>query len=383
MIPFNKSYVGGCELEFIRDAIESYTLSGDGAYTKRCNSWLSKELGSQFPLLTQSATAALEMAALLADLNPGDEVIMPSYTFVSTANAIVLRGAVPVFVDIRPDTLNINEKLISGAISERTRLILPVHYAGVACEMDEILRIARIHKLLVLEDAAQGIMSSYKGRALGSIGDMGAISFHATKNISCGEGGAFLTSNPEIAERAEIVREKGTNRSKFFRGEVDKYNWVSTGSSYLPSELNAAYLAAQLDVAREITKRRLEMWERYNSEFLALERAGVVRRPTIPPGCIHNAHIYYLILPSLAFRTKFIELMKGVDVSCTFHYVPLHSSPCGVEKGRLGSEMSVTEDFSERIVRLPIWPGLEEKQGYIIKSCHEVIQKLLSRKENY
>lgn len=382
MIPFNKSYVGLHELEYVRHAIESKALSGDGAYTKRCNDWLSKEQGSRYPLLTHSATAALEMAAILSDLNPGDEVIMPSYTFVSTANAIVLRGAIPVFVDIRPDTLNIDEKLISSAISERTRLILPVHYAGVACEMDEILRIARANKLLVLEDAAQGIMSSYKGRALGSIGDMGAISFHATKNISCGEGGAFLTSNPEIAERAEIVREKGTNRSKFFRGHIDKYNWVAMGSSYLPSELNAAYLAAQFDVAKEITKRRLEIWERYHSEFLALEQAGVVRRPTIPSGCIHNAHIYYLILPSLEFRTKFIELMKEMEISCTFHYVPLHASPYGVRRGRLGSEMSVTEDFSERIVRLPIWPGLEEKQEYVIKSCFEAIQKLLIRKEN-
>lgn len=383
MIPFNKSYFGAHELEYVQNAIESNVLSGDGTYTKRCNNWLSSKLGAKFPLLTQSATAALEMAALLANLSPGDEVIMPSYTFVSTANAIVLRGATPVFIDIRPDTLNIDEKLISGAISDRTRAILPVHYAGVACEMDEILRIARIHELLVIEDAAQGVMSSYKGRALGTIGDMGAISFHATKNISCGEGGAFLTSNQEIAVRAEIVREKGTNRSKFFRGEVDKYNWVSTGSSYLPSELNAAYLAAQFEAANEITKRRLEIWERYHSEFIVLEQAGIVRRPSIPLDCLHNGHIYYLILPSLRFRTKFIEAMKERGVCCTFHYVPLHSSPCGIEKGRLGSEMSVTEDYSDRIVRLPIWPGLEKIQKDVIKNSLEVIESLMGKGNKY
>ena len=375
MIPFNKSHVGERELEYIRDAIESNALSGDGAYTKRCNSWLSKELGSQFPLLTQSATAALEMAALLTDLSPGDEVIMPSYTFVSTANAIVLRGAIPVFVDIRPDTLNIDERLIFGAISERTRLILPVHYAGVACEMDEILRIANDHDLLVIEDAAQGIMSSYKGRALGAIGDMGAISFHATKNISCGEGGAFLTSNPKIAERAEMVREKGTNRSKFFRGEVDKYNWVATGSSYLPSELNAAYLSAQLDAAKDITKMRLNIWDKYHLAFESFEKSGIVRRPIVPSECTHNAHIYHLILPSLVLRTKFIEAMKGKGVACTFHYVPLHSSPHGIRSGRVGSDMNFTSDLADRIVRLPLWPGLEPQQNYVIDSAVEILNR--------
>lgn len=376
MIPFNKSYVGVRELEYIRNAVDLNSLSGDGFYTKLCNDWLSRELGSKFPLLTHSATAALEMAAILADLNPGDEVIMPSYTFVSTANAIVLRGAKPVFIDVRSDTLNMDEGLISDAITERTRAILPVHYAGVACEMDKITGIASKHGLLVIEDAAQGIMASYKGRALGTIGNMGVISFHATKNISCGEGGVFLTNNPEIAGNAEIVREKGTNRSKFFRGEVDKYNWVSVGSSYLPSELNAAYLAAQLESAKEITKRRLIIWGQYHAALLQFEIENLIRRPTIPADCTHNAHIYYLILPSLKLRTKFIELMKERGVACTFHYVPLHSSPIGIQKGRLGSQMTVTNSISECIVRLPVWPGLETQQEFIIDKCIESLMIL-------
>jgi dTDP-4-amino-4,6-dideoxygalactose transaminase len=376
MIPFNKSYIGSNELNYIKNAIESNSLSGDGPFTKRCHSWLIKELGSNFPLLTQSATAALEMAALLAGIKPGDEVIMPSYTFVSTANAITLRGGTPVFIDIRPDTLNIDETLISDSITERTRAILPVHYAGVASEMDEILQIASKNNLLVIEDAAQGIMSSYKGRALGTIGDMGVLSFHATKNISCGEGGAFLTNSKKIAEQAEIVREKGTNRSKFFRGEVDKYNWVSIGSSYLPSELNAAYLEAQFEDAVEITKKRLSIWGRYHAAFMDAESSGAIRRPTIPTGCIHNAHIYYLIMPSLESRTKFIELMKDKGISCTFHYVPLHSSPGGLKSGRIGSAMNFTNDLSDRIVRLPIWPGVEEFQNYII-DCALKIMKVL------
>lgn len=375
MIPFNKSYVGLHELEYVSNAIESKTLSGDGTYTKTCNDWLSRELGSKFPLLTHSATAALEMAALLADLNPGDEVIMPSYTFVSTANAVVLRGAVPVFVDIRPDTLNIDEALISSALSNNTRVIFPVHYAGISCEMDKILEIANKHNLLVVEDAAQGIMSSYKGRALGAIGDMGAISFHATKNISCGEGGAFLTSNPKIAERAEIVREKGTNRSKFFRGEVDKYNWVATGSSYLPSELNAAYLSAQLEAAKHITEMRLSIWDKYHLAFEPCEKSGIVRRPVVPAECTHNAHMYYLILPSLELRSRFIELMKMKGVACTFHYVPLHSSPHGIRTSRVGSDMKFTNDLADRIVRLPLWPGLEAHQNYVIDSAIEILKQ--------
>lgn len=373
MIPFNRSYVSSHELDYIKTAIESNALSGDGAYTNYCHDWLRQELGSGYPLLTQSATAALDMAALLANLNPGDEVIMPSYTFVSTANAFVLRGAIPVFIDIRADNLNMDEELISGAISSRTRAIVPVHYAGVACEMDIILDIAQKKELLVIEDAAQGIMATYKGRSLGAIGDMGAISFHATKNISCGEGGAFLTNNSKIAEHAEIIREKGTNRSKFFRGEVDKYNWVSIGSSYLPSELNAAYLAAQFEVAKEITKERMTIWRRYHSAFMDAESHGYIQRPVIPDECIHNAHIYYLIMHNLESRTKFINLMKQKGISCTFHYVPLHSSPCGINMGRVGSEMAFTDDLSNRIVRLPLWPGLGKHQDYIIECALEAI----------
>jgi dTDP-4-amino-4,6-dideoxygalactose transaminase len=376
MIPFNRSFVGEREFQNIRVAIEARSLSGDGPFTRDCHAWLRRELGVNFALLTHSATGALEMAALLADLKHGDEVIMPSFTFVSTANAVVLRGAVPVFVDIRADTMNLDEMLIADAVTERTKAIMPVHYAGVACEMDEIMAIADRRRLLVIEDAAQGLMSSYKGRPLGTIGHMGAISFHSTKNISCGEGGAFITRDREVAERAEVIREKGTNRSKFFRGEVDKYSWVETGSSYLPSELNAAYLVAQLDMATWITDARMAIWTRYHAAFEAAEREGVLQRPVIPDGCVHNAHIYYLVLPDLQTRTAFIAQMKARGIGTTFHYVPLHSSPHGPGCSRQGSTMANTDSLSDRMVRLPVWPGLEREIDTVVEHALAIIGSL-------
>ena len=366
MIPFNQTHVSTREVEQVRIAIESHQLSGDGPFTKTCHRRLGGLLAGAHTLLTHSATGALEMAALLADLAPGDEVIMPSFTFVSTANAVVLRGAVPVFVDVREDTLNIDEALIEAAITPRTKAVMPVHYAGVGCEMDRILDIAQRHQLLVIEDAAQGIMAGYKGRPLGTLGDMAAISFHGTKNIGCGEGGAFVTRSAALAERAELIREKGTNRSKFFRGQVDKYSWVATGSSYLPSELNAAVLDAQLQDADAITQRRLALWNRYHEAFAGEEREGLWRRPIIPADCQHNGHIYYLLLPDLARRTAFIDSMKARGIGTTFHYVPLHSAPHAATCSRNGSDLSRTENLSDRLVRLPLWPGLEDRLDEVI-----------------
>ncbi len=312
---------------------------------------------------------ALEMAAILAEILPGDEVIMPSYTFVSTANAFVLRGAVPVFVDIRPDTLNIDEEVIERAITPRTRAIVPVHYAGVGCEMDAIMAIAARHQLLVVEDAAQGIMSSYKGRPLGSIGSLGTFSFHETKNVISGEGGAILINDGRLVERAEIIREKGTNRSKFFRGQVDKYTWCDIGSSFLPGELVAAFLSAQLEKAEEITRRRLVVWDRYHEAFEQLEREGLAKRPMIPPDCRHNAHMYFLLLPTLVARTAFIEAMKKERISTVFHYVPLHSSPAGLRFGRASGNLAITENVADRLVRLPLWVGLEQFQDRVIEAA--------------
>lgn len=376
MIPFNQTHISAREVEYVSAAIESRQLSGDGPFTKACSRQLGDLLADSHTLLTHSATGALEMAALLADLMPGDEVIMPSFTFVSTANAVVLRGAVPVFIDVREDTLNMDEALIEAAITSRTKAIMPVHYAGVSCEMDRILDIARRYQLLVIEDAAQGIMASYKGRPLGTLGDMAAISFHATKNIGCGEGGAFVTRSPELAERAEIIREKGTNRSKFFRGQVDKYSWVATGSSYLPSELNAAVLHAQLEEARTITDRRLRQWEHYHAAFAADEHAGRWRRPIIPPECQHNAHIYYLLLPDLNQRSAFMENMKARGIATSFHYVPLHGVPHASNCSRRGSDLSRTEEIADRLVRLPLWPGLEDRIDEVISSALEAVRKL-------
>jgi dTDP-4-amino-4,6-dideoxygalactose transaminase len=350
----------GKELYYIAEGHFNGNLSGDGPFTKRCHGWLEERTGCNKAFLTHSCTAALEMAALLLDIQPGDEVIMPSYTFVSTANAFVLRGGVPVFVDIREDTLNLDERKIEAAVTPRTRAIVPVHYAGVGCNMDAIMSIAQRHGLLVIEDAAQGVMSSYKGRPLGSIGHLGAYSFHETKNVISGEGGALLINDPALAERAEIIREKGTNRSKFFRGQVDKYTWVDIGSSYLPGEIIAAFLAAQLEEADAITARRKGIWERYHEAFEPLERSGRLRRPVIPVGCEHNAHMYYLLLRDLDDRSAFIQGMKERGVNCVFHYVPLHSSLYGVKAGRASGDLAVTCDLADRLVRLPMWVGLED-----------------------
>ncbi len=374
MIPFNKPYMTGKELWHIAQAHANGHLAGDGSFTKQCSRWLESRTGAGKALLTHSCTAGLEMAAMLADLKPGDEVIMPSYTFVSTANAFVLRGAVPVFVDIRADTLNIDETLIEAAITERTRAIVPVHYAGVGCEKDAIMDIARRHKLLVIEDAAQAVMASNKGRPLGGIGHMGALSFHETKNIISGEGGALLLNDTSLAERAEIIREKGTNRSQFFRGQVDKYTWVDVGSSYLPSELIAAFLWAQMGEANAITGRRLAIWERYHNAFESLERAGRLRRPTIPDVCTHNAHMYYLLLRDLNDRTVFIDQMKQEGINCVFHYVPLHNAPAGLAHSRTSSELPVTNDIAARLVRLPLWIGIEEHQERVIRTALHILR---------
>ncbi len=375
-IPFNRPFLVGSELEYIRQAHANGRLSGDGVFTKQCHQWLESHLGVGKALLTHSCTAALEMAAILLDLEPGDEVIMPSFTFVSTANAFVLRGAVPVFVDIRPDTLNIDENLIEAAITPRTRAICVVHYAGVACEMDTIMALARRHGLKVVEDAAQGIFSTYKGRALGSIGDLAALSFHETKNVISGEGGALLINDPALVERAEIIREKGTNRSRFFRGQVDKYTWVDIGSSYLPSELIAAFLAAQLEHGSEITARRLAIWERYHAWAAPLEAAGALRRPIVPADCNHNAHMYYLLLAGLKERTAFIEAMKAADIGTVFHYIPLHSSPAGQRFGRTAGELPHTDAISERLVRLPFWVGMEDQQDHVTTTAGNILSKL-------
>lgn len=368
MTPFNKPYMTGRELEYIAQAHAYGHLSGDGEFTLKCHAWLENRTGALKALLTHSCTAAMEMAAILANVGPGDEVIMPSYTFVSTANAFALRGAVPVFVDIRADTLNIDETLIEAAITARTKVIVPVHYAGVACEMDSIMEIARRHHLLVMEDAAQGIMASYRGKSLGSIGHLGALSFHETKNIISGEGGALLINDPDLVQRAEIIREKGTNRAQFFRGQVDKYTWMDIGSSYLPSELIAAFLWAQMQEAEAITARRMAIWQTYHDGLVPLERAGKLRRPIIPEGCVQNAHMYYILLPSLETRTRLIATLKQLDIQTVFHYVPLHSAPAGRLRGRVSGALGVTEDLSSRLLRLPFWLGLEERQGRIIEA---------------
>ena len=366
-IPFNRPYANGKELAYIQQAIESGHLSGDGPFTKRCHQWLEEMLGARKALLTHSCTAALEMAAILADIQPGDEVIMPSYTFVSTANAFVLRGGVPVFVDIRPDTLNLDERLIEAAITPRTKAIVPVHYAGVACEMDAIMAIAERHGLLVIEDAAQALMSSYRDRPVGTHGHMAAFSFHETKNVISGEGGALVVNDPRLIERAEIIREKGTNRSKFFRGQVDKYTWVDVGSSYLPSEIIAAFLWAQLDEAGAITERRLASWDRYHAAFGELERRGLARRPVVPASCRHNAHMYYLLLNDLATRSAMIAQLAAEDVNAVFHYVPLHDSPAGRRFGRTHGELPVTVRAGECLVRLPLWPGVDAHLERVIE----------------
>lgn len=344
--------------DYIQECVKNQKICGDGAYTRKCNEWIEKRTGTGKCLLTTSCTHATELAALLCDIQPGDEVIMPSYTFVSTADAFVLRGAVPVFVDIRPDTMNIDETLIEDAITEKTRAIVPVHYAGVACEMDTIMDIAKRHNLKVVEDAAQGIMATYKGKALGTIGDFGAYSFHETKNYSMGEGGALLIRDQKDVEEAEIIREKGTNRSKFFRGQIDKYTWVNYGSSYLPSDMNAAYLYAQLEVADEINEARLACWNRYYEQLKPLQEAGRIDLPTVPEGCVHNAHMFYIKARDLEQRTRFISYMKENGVLTVFHYIPLHSAPAGQRFGRFHGEDKYTTRESERLARLPMYYGL-------------------------
>ncbi|SFG21231.1 dTDP-4-amino-4,6-dideoxygalactose transaminase [Duganella sp. CF458] len=361
-IPFNWPYMTGKELHYIAEAHFNGRLAGDGPFTKRCHAWLQQRTGSSKALLTHSCTAALEMAALLLDIRPGDEIIMPSYTFVSTANAFALRGGVPVFVDVRADTLNLDERLIEAAITPRTRAIAVVHYAGVACEMDTIMDIARRHGLAVVEDAAQGVMATYKGRALGAIGDLGAYSFHETKNVIAGEGGALLVRDPELVLRAETVREKGTDRSRFFRGEVDKYTWQEVGSSFLPGELVAAFLWAQLEQADAITRERLARWEYYHDLLEPLELCGALRRPVIPAECEHNAHMYYVLLDPGLDRQAVLDELKRNGIGAVFHYVPLHSSPAGQRYGRAHGRLEVTDTLSERLVRLPLWMGITPHQ---------------------
>ncbi len=358
-IPFNKPYMTGKELGYIAQAHANGHLAGDGHFTARCSHWLEKRLGVAKALLTHSCTAALEMAALLLDVQPGDEIIMPSYTFVSTANAWVLRGAVPVFVDIRADTLNLDESQIEAAITPRTKAIVPVHYAGVACEMDTIMAIAQHYGLWIVEDAAQGIMASYKGRPLGSIGHLGAISFHETKNLIAGEGGALLINAPELIERAEVIRAKGTNRARFFRGQVDKYTWVDIGSSYLPSELIAAFLWAQMEEADKITQQRLALWEAYQQHLAPLAQAGCLRQPILPPDIQHNAHMYYVLLSSLSQRSALIQALASQHIQAVFHYMPLHNALAGVRYGRTAGTLTVTESLADRLLRLPLWIGLE------------------------
>ncbi len=374
-IPFNWPYMTGKELYYIAEAHFNGRLAGDGPFTKRCHSWLEERAGCRKALLTHSCTAALEMAALLLDIQHGDEIIMPSFTFVSTANAFVLRGGVPVFVDIREDTLSLDERLIEAAITSRTRAIVPVHYAGVACEMDTIMVIARQYGLKVVEDAAQGMMATYKGRALGSIGDLGAYSFHETKNVISGEGGALLVNTPDLSLRAEIIREKGTDRSQFFRGEVDKYTWQEVGSSFLPGELIAAFLWAQLEEADRITNERLASWQRYHELLGPLEAKEILRRPIVPEECQHNAHMYYVLLASKIDRQEVLDEFKRNDIWSVFHYVPLHSSPAGLRYGRIHGNLKITTQQSERLVRLPLWVGLSvEQQDRVV----EVLCKAVS-----
>ncbi|OUN85425.1 dTDP-4-amino-4,6-dideoxygalactose transaminase [Gemmiger sp. An50] len=376
MISFNIPPYVGTELDYVKQAVENHKICGDGAFTKQCNQWLSERFGSQKVLLTTSGTTALEMAALLCDLQPGDEVILPSFTFSSTATAFVLAGAKLVFVDVRPDTMNIDETKIEAAITDKTKVICAMHYAGVACEMDTIMEIAARHGLKVVEDAAQGVMSTYKGKALGTIGDFGCFSFHETKNYSMGEGGALLIRDPEYNERAEILREKGTNRAKFFRGQVDKYTWVDYGSSYLPSEMNAAYLWGQLQAADQINNDRLASWNDYYQALRPLEQAGKLELPAIPEGCVHNAHMFWVKCRDLEERTAFIQHLKDSGVLAVFHYIPLHSAPAGLRYGRFSGEDVYTTKESDRLVRLPLYYGLtaQDRQQVIqaVKAFFEV-----------
>ena len=374
MISFNVPPVTGKEIIYMQDAISRNKICGDGYYTKLCNKWIEDTTGIAKALLTTSCTHATELAAILCDIKPGDEVIMPSYTFVSTADAFVLRGAKVVFVDIRPDTMNIDEKLIENAITDKTVAIVPVHYAGVSCEMDTIMEIAGKYNLKVVEDAAQGVMSKYKGKSLGTIGDYGCYSFHETKNYSMGEGGAILIRDAKDSDRAEIVREKGTDRSRFLRGQVDKYTWVAAGSSYLPSDLNAAYLYAQLEVAQQVFDDRMNSWNKYNEVFKYLKDKGVIETPFVPEECEHNAHMYYIKLDNIEERTKFINYMKENDILTVFHYIPLHSAPAGREYGVFAGEDKYTTKESERIVRLPLYYNMGETVDEVISKVYKYFE---------
>ncbi|MCR5844774.1 MAG: dTDP-4-amino-4,6-dideoxygalactose transaminase [Oscillospiraceae bacterium] len=372
MIPFNVPPCTGNEMKYIGEAVASHKICGDGQFTKKCSAWMEERFGAHKVLLTTSGTTALDMASLLCELQPGDEVILPSFTFSSTANAFVNYGAKLVFVDIRPDTMNIDETKIEAAITSRTKAIAVMHYAGVACEMDTIMAIARKHRLLVIEDAAQAVMSSYKGRALGTIGDFGCYSFHETKNYSMGEGGAILINAPEYVERAEILREKGTDRARFFRGQVDKYTWVDLGDSFLPSELNAAYLWAQLEMADEINEDRLSSWKSYYDAFTDLEKKGLVTLPVVSEGCVHNAHMFYLKCRDLEERTALIAFLKARDILAVFHYVPLHSAPAGLRFGRFSGEDVYTTREADRLVRLPLYYGLTaDDQAKVIRAVRD------------
>lgn len=376
MINFNVPPYVGNEVKYIEEAIANRKICGDGEFTKKCTQWIEQKTGTNRALLTTSCTHATEMAALLCNIAPGDEVIMPAYTFVSTADAFVLRGATAVFVDIRPDTMNMDEKLIEAAITEKTKAIVPVHYAGVACDMDAIMEIAKRYNLAVIEDAAQGIMSTYKGKALGTIGDYGCFSFHETKNYSMGEGGALLIGKPEMIEEAEIIREKGTNRSKFFRGQIDKYTWVNAGSSYLPSELNAAYLWAQLEKAEEIYEDRMHTWDCYYDRLKVLEEEGNIELPYVPEHCKHNAHMFYIKAKDIEERTALIDFLKSKGILAVFHYIPLHTAPAGMKYGRFHGEDRYTTKESERLLRLPLYYGLEEeKVEYICEMVKEFYRK--------
>lgn len=379
-ISFNVPYMTNKELDYIAEAHANNQFSGDGLFTQRCHTWLEDYLmGSSKALLTHSCTAALEMAALLLDIKPGDEVIMPSYTFVSTANAFVMQGGVPVFVDIREDTLNINEHLIEAAITPRTKAIVPVHYAGVGCEMDTVMTIAERHGLSVIEDAAQAIMAYYKGRPLGGIGDLGAYSFHETKNIISGEGGALLVNDSSLNLRAEIIREKGTDRSEFMRGKVDKYTWHERGSSFLPADMIAAFLWAQMEQAQEITQQRLTLWAYYHEQLESLENAGLLKRPHVPDVCEHNAHMYYIILPRGVNRQVVLEHLAHHHIHAVSHYVPLHSSPGGRRFGRAHGDLSLTDTLAEHIIRLPLWLGLSQtQQNRVVQQLFNILSRCVS-----
>lgn len=372
MINFNVAPYTGKEDKYVMEAILSRKICGDGIFTKKCNAWLEENTGAEKVLLTTSCTHATEMTALLSEIEPGDEVIMPAYTFVSTADAFVLRGATAVFVDIRPDTMNIDETKIEAAITDKTKAIVPVHYAGVSCEMTAIMELAEKYHLKVIEDAAQGVMSTYKGQALGSIGDYGCYSFHETKNYSMGEGGALLIRDAENIERAEIIREKGTNRSKFFRGQIDKYTWVDAGSSYLPSELNAAYLWGQLEVAQEIYDDRMKSWNLYYELLKPLQQEGLIDLPYVPDECVHNAHMFYIKTKDLQERSALISYLKENGIIASFHYIPLHTAPAGIKYGRFHGDDVYTTKESERLLRLPMYYGLEQKDlEYVVEKVKE------------